>query len=125
MTYFRIQPAARPVAELLDQATWESRQWFGEKYVDCCHDTDCPDCDGTGEREDVRRGVSTCASIEDLVAYFRQVGVEFDDTVLVELDADRADDLDHDHELGAVLVHPYRIVSTTPTPEHVIDAILA
>lgn len=40
------------------------------------------------------------------------------------LDGSPADDLDH-HELGAVLVHPYRIVSVTPTPEHVITAILA
>lgn len=125
MTYFRIQPADRPLADLLDEATWESREWYGEKYVDCCGDTDCTDCDGTGEREDVRHGVSTCATLDDLVSYFRQVGGNLDDTVLVELDATRADDPDHDHAIGAVLVHPHRIVSVTPTPDHVIDAILA
>lgn len=125
MTYFRIQPAARPVADLLDPGTWQSREWYGEKYVQCCGETGCADCDGTGEREDVRRGVSTCDGLDALIDYFRQVGGDLDDTVLVELDATPAGDLDHDHALGAVLVHPYRIVSVVPTPEHVVDAILA
>jgi len=107
MSFYRIQPAGRDTALLLDESTWQSAQWNG-------HDD-----------EDIRRGVSTCASIDDLVAYYRLAGGDPDGCVLVELAGSRADVLDHDHEAGAVLIYPSAILSVTPVPADILDRIYA
>lgn len=93
--FYRIQPKDRNVENLLDRSTWQSRVWMDPW-------------------SDIRFGVSACRSIEELVAYFRIAGGWVDDCVIVEMVAEVADDMDHDHEHGAVLVYPVRIVSVQP-----------
>lgn len=126
MSFYRIQQADRDATELLDPATWESRQWFGEIYTNCpaCGGCGCDDCDH-GQIEDVRHGVSTCGSVEDLITYLRTVGCDLTDTVLVELDGTYAADDDHDKHLGAVLIHPTKILSVIPVSDELADAIYA
>lgn len=78
------------------------------------------------DREDVRHGFSTCESIEALAAYLAQSGIEpADESVIVELEADLVTDEDHDAALGARLVHPISIVSTTPVGDDFHDTVNA
>jgi hypothetical protein len=125
MSFYRIQQANRNAVDLLNPANWESRQWFGEKLRDCgeCQGAGCDACDFDGQIEDIRHGVSTCASIDTLIDYLRVVGCDLDDTVIVELAGTIADDEDHDTQFGAVLVHPTTILSITPVDDAFADAI--
>ncbi len=136
MTYYRIQSAARNPQELLDSDNWFSGRWGGEILRDCQGCADCVDdewdireehwsCDGTGQVDDIRYGVSVCRSLEDLAAYYATVGGDLTDAVVVELDGGLSDDEGHDANLGEVLVLPDRIVSVTPVPEWFYDAALA
>lgn len=115
--YFRIQPADRDTAALLDPARWNSRNHGGEKYID----------GPNGEEiEDVRHGVSVCESVEELATYIAQSGVPVaDQAVIVELEADLADDEDHDAHLGARLVHPTAIIGTTVVGDEFYDLVNA
>lgn len=139
--FYRVQPAERDVAALLDPATWQSSAWEPtSKRCGTCNgtgqhydrDSDWPEacdaCRGHGEVEDVRHGVSACWSLDDLVDYFRgrtnHSQAWIDSLVVVEMEADVADDDDHDHSDGAVLVWPRRIVSVQPVPA-VLRAVLA
>lgn len=107
MTFFRIQPADRDTALLLDEDTWQSRNWN----------------DAWAEP---RHGVSVCGSIDELVDYFRTVaGWVDEDCVVVELDGYHSDDTDEDAHVGALLVCPTRIVSVTPVNAELIDRIYA
>lgn len=105
MTFYRIQPANRDTADLLNEDTWQSRNWNDEWATP-------------------RYGVSVCDSIDTLVDYFRTAGGYVDeDMVLVELHGYRSDDTDEDHHAGAILVCPTRIVSVTPLSADIIDRI--
>ena len=105
MTFYRIQPADRDVADLLDETTWQSRNW-------------------NDEWAEPRHGVSVCDDIDALVEYFRTAGGYVDeDMVLVTLHGYRSDDQDEDHENGAVLVCPTRIISAVPVPADIIARI--
>lgn len=107
MTYYRIQTADRDTALLLDESTWQSRNW-------------------NDEWAEPRYGVSVCDSIDGLVEYFRRAGGYVDDSmVVVELVGCRSDDEDEDHAAGAILVCPTRIVSVTPVTDDIIDRIYA
>lgn len=106
MTFFRIQPAARDTADLLDESTWESRNW-------------------NDEWAPTRHGVSVCGSIDDLVGYFRVAGGWIDDCVLVELDGYYSHDDDEDAANGALLVCPTAIISVTPVSDELIARIYA
>lgn len=134
MSFYRIQSAARPVAELLDETNWQSAAWFSSPVRDCRGCVDCePEpvcrreqhatCGGTHEVEDVRYGISCCRSVDDLVDYLAQTGADLDDCVLVEMAGNISDDDDHDAELGAVLLLPTRICSVTPVGEELLDQI--
>lgn len=102
---FRIQPADRDAADLLDESKWQSRNW---------HD----------EWSEPRHGVSVCEDIEALIEYFRVAGGYVDeDMVLVTLEGYRSDDQDEDHESGAILICPTRIVSVVPVPADIIARI--
>lgn len=127
MSFYRIQQADRDATALLDSSTWQSRQWFGETYIDCtdCHGAGCDTCDDTGEVEDVRHGVSACDSVDALVAYFREVGGDFDNAVIVEMGGYLATDEDHDTHLGAMLIIPTAITSVTALDQDTIDRIYA
>lgn len=128
-TFFRIQPASRPVEQLLNESTWQSNVWSdtpayrkcgtcngrGETYSDAFDDYDyCSDCNGRGEVEDIRYGVSACLTMERLYRYFAGRDADLTDCVVVEFEADFADDDDVDTENGADLVYPRRIVSVRP-----------
>lgn len=105
MTFYRIQPADRDLDALLDESTWQSRDW-NDPWAE------------------PRRGVSVCDDIDTLVGYFRSSGGYVDeDMVLVTLHGSRSDDVDADHRLGAILICPTRIVSAVPVPADIIARI--
>lgn len=124
-TYWRVQDTSTDPQRLTDPTTWQSRVWSGAAYITCpqCKgyqtDETCDRCKDAGEIEDVRYGVSACRSIENLYRYFgRRMGSDtitaeqLEDCVLVEMEADVADDDDHDAAEGlSVLVWPTRIAS--------------
>lgn len=131
MTWFRIT-TEKKMARMMREPT--SCVWAGTKM------TECPDCDGrgevdgercarcrgTGEIEDIRRGVSCCATVEDLAAYFAgRSATIVAGMVMVEIDGELSDDEDHDagDDGDPVLVIPSRIVAVTPVPEAVLAAI--
>jgi len=144
MKAYRIQPADRDVNLLLQpehqvsrcwtyterpcpECNGEGRRWhYGEEIV-------CEACGGDGWVEDVRHGVSACLTLDDLRAYFLSRGADLEDTVLVEMEAEWAEDEDFDVDAGAVLVIPREIVRVTPIEEtglfrflgHSLDEILA
>lgn len=105
MTFYRIQPADRDPSSLLDESTWESRNW---------HDEWAP----------ARYGVSVCDSVDALIDYFRTAGGYVDeDMVLVTLHGYLSDDQDEDHENGAILICPTDIISAVPVPADIIARI--
>lgn len=137
-TYYRVHPATESPESILDEGRWESRPWIGELYRRCetCagsgqiwdEDLDdygdpiavplpCPGCGGDGEIEDVRRGVSCCASLDDLAWYLAEhhAAIEEGDWLLT-VEGELSDDDDHDAIDGAVLVLPSRIVHAQPVP---------
>lgn len=103
-TYFRVQPADRPTADLLE-AGQQSHAW-GREHLD----------DNT-----TRDGVSVCASREDLAQYLATYGAGIPyglpGWVLVELSGDISDDQPLDAEGGELLVHPTEIVACAEIDE--------
>jgi hypothetical protein len=105
MTFYRIQPANRYLPDLLDEDTWQSRNW-------------------NDEWAKPQYGVSVCDSIDALVEYFQASGGYVDDSmVLVTLYGEMADELDVDHEYGAILIWPSEIVSAVQLPYEIINRI--
>lgn len=109
-TYYRLHDNRRDHHSILNEANWQSAS-YGDAFGD-----------------DVRHGVSACESIEELAAYFAQTGIDVGASpVIVELEADQADDEDHDVALGAVLVFPRsiaRIITDTDAEWAQFDAAL-
>ena len=104
MSFYRIQSSAYDVELILDPEYQTSENYSNP--------------------EDVRAGKSVCASIEDLAAYLAQTGIPFDDTyLLVELDGYASDDEDADSDMGAMLIHPTRIISAEPLTDAFFDMI--
>ena len=92
MSYYRIQTSAYPVEMILDPEHQTSENYSNP--------------------EDIRAGKSVCASIEDLAEYLAQTGIPFDDSyLLVEVEGYASDDEDADAHMGAMLIHPTRIIS--------------
>ena len=72
---------------------------------------ECPVCAGSGHvHGKPRHGVSVFPTAEGLYRYMLATGADVDDCLIVELDADPADDVDFDADRGAMLVIPRRIV---------------
>jgi hypothetical protein len=134
-TFYRIHPADEAPESILGESRWESRVWVGEAYKRCtaCNGEGihwvsaddfsddmttepCAACDGEGQVEDVRRGVSCCRSIDDLRSYFADRGADLTGDQLITLDGELSDDDDYDADDGAVLVLPSRIVSVVAAP---------
>lgn len=104
MSFYRIQSNRRPVESIL-----EADNQFSINYCDAA---------------DVRAGKSVCGSVEELAEYLAQTGIPFDDTyLLVELDGYASDDNDADAHMGAVLVHPTRIISAETLTDEFFDMI--
>ena len=104
MITYRIQQPEHPLSLLLDPETQLSTNW--------CDDTD------------VRSGVSACQSVEDLAAYFAQVGIALTaDCLLVAMECEWADDDDMDEALGAVLVIPTAIISAEQVPDSFFELV--
>ena len=84
----------------------------------------------THNDDTTRVGKSVCMSLEDLATYLVQSGIPFSDSsYLVEVEGDWATDEDgniledEDHELGAHLIIPTRIVSVTTVEEGLTEYI--
>lgn len=115
--YYRIQNADRDWNDLLKPENWQSSMYGGGAWK-----TD-PE---TGEDvEDVRNGVSAMESIDQLAEYLAHSGVEFDpnNSVIVEMGGDVAEDEDHDADKGAVLIEPNKILQVQRTPDSFFDLI--
>lgn len=143
MKAYRIQPADRDPSLLLQPEHQVSRCWtYTERPCPECNgegrfwhygeEVTCKACGGEGWVEDVRHGVSACLTLDDLKAYFLSRGADLEGTVLIEMEAEMAEDEDFDADAGAVLVIPYEIVRVTPIEEtglfrflgHSLDEIL-
>lgn len=104
MSYYRIQNY--PATDLLDGPQL-SFSWNAQ-----------------GDDERAREGKSVCYTREDLANYLAQTGIPFDATwTLVELDGYLSDDDDEDAHLGAMLIHPTKIIATEPISESFLDEI--
>ncbi len=72
----------------------------------------CPVCRGTGEVDgSPRHGVSVFPKREGLYRYMLVKEAELEQCVIVQLEADQADDVDFDADQGALLVIPRAIVA--------------
>ena len=70
----------------------------------------CPVCRGSGVVDGKpRRGVSVYPRLEGLYHYMLANGAELDDRLVVELEGERAPDVDFDADQGALLVLPTAI----------------
>lgn len=118
-TYYRVQPAHRDPAAMIGRHN-VSRPWTGDDRVECpdCHGEGCERCRFAGDVLASRRGVSCCASIDDLRAYFsgRIDAEQMEGDVIVVLEGEESEDRDYDahHRGSPVLVHPTRIVEIIP-----------
>jgi hypothetical protein len=85
----------------------------------------CAVCRGTGEIDaKPRRGISAFPTVEGLYHYL--LATEADPVgLLVELEAEPADDVDFDADQGAILVIPTAILSTRNIEPEAIDTIKA
>jgi len=103
MSYFRIQTTDYDPAELLEE---------GQVSTSWSNGTD-------------RAGKSVCASREELATYLVQSGIPFGSGswILVELDGYLSDEEDEDAHLGALLVHPTKIISVEPLEDSFFDEI--
>lgn len=80
------------------RVTWEER---------------CPVCRGTGEIDGrPRHGVSVFPTAEGLYHYMLDKGTDVDDSVVVEVEGERSDEVDFDADQGALLVIPTEVVRT-------------
>ncbi len=115
----RIQPATRNPQDLLDPANWRSDTWI------------------TGDTPGITLGLSACGYHEDaktewgfhpldgLADYFKRREADLDGCVIIVMDAYEADEKDVDHEQGAILVWPQRIVSVTPVEDTPLAELIA
>ena len=77
-------------------------------------EAECPVCRGDGRVDGrPRHGVSVFPRLEGLYHYMVIKGAELDDCVIVELEGERAPDVDFDADQGAVLVIPTEILGCT------------
>ncbi len=87
---------------------------------------DCPVCRGGGRVDGgPRHGVSVFPTAEGLYHYMGVKEADLDECVIVELDADRADDVDFDADQGAMLVIPTRIIGCDSADPALADQIKA
>ncbi|WP_300680735.1 hypothetical protein [Nocardioides sp.] len=109
-SYYRIQHEDRDVQELLDPEFQVSFNY-------------------NGRDEDMRAGISVCASLDDLARYIANSGVEIDPhhSVIVELTGPYSDDEPCDADQGELLIMPTAIIKVTDATEagfyDLIDAI--
>lgn len=107
-TYFRIQPTTYNAEDLLNGAQ-TSASW-----------------NDIGNDDQARNGKSVCLSREDLAEYIAQSGICFESSWnLIELEGTPSADTDEDAHLGALLIHPTKIVAVTPIEDDFELEILA
>jgi RecJ-like exonuclease len=82
----------------------------------------CPTCKGSGEITDQRRrGVSVFPDAGGLLRYMARRDVDLSDARLVELEGERAEEMDFDADEGALLVRPTRIVAVHDADPRDVD----
>jgi hypothetical protein len=86
----------------------------------------CPVCRGSGETDgEPRYGVSVFPTVEGLYYYMNETEAELEGCLVVELDAEAADDVDFDADQGAMLVIPTRILGCEPVDPDLIERVQA
>jgi hypothetical protein len=84
----------------------------------------CPVCRGTGQTDgEPRHGVSVFPTLEGLYHYMLGTEADVEKCVVLELDADPADDVDFDADQGAMLVIPTAIRSCDPVDEELFERV--
>jgi hypothetical protein len=87
-------------------------------------DAACPVCRGTGEIDGRRRhGVSVFPTLEGLYHYMLANEADIERCVVLELEAELADDVDFDADEGALLVIPTAISSCSTVDQSVYDRV--
>jgi hypothetical protein len=84
---------------------------------------ECPVCRGSGLVDGKpRHGVSTFPRVEGLYHYLLAKDTDLDG-LLVELEGERAEDVDFDADQGALLVLPTRVISAAPIDRGAVHAV--
>jgi hypothetical protein len=87
-------------------------------------EANCPVCRGSGQVDGApRHGVSVFPRLEGLYRYMLIKDADLDDCVIVELEAEPADDVDFDADQGAMLVVPRSIVACADVDRELVDRI--
>jgi hypothetical protein len=83
-------------------------------------------CRGTGTIDGKpRRGISAFPTVEGLYHYMIATGADLENCLILELEAEIADDVDFDADQGALLVLPVAIRECTPVDRAVYDRVSA
>jgi hypothetical protein len=83
---------------------------------------DCPVCRGSGSVDGApRHGVSVFPAVAGLYHYMQRRDADLERCVVVELEGERAHDVDFDADEGAVLVLPTAVLGCAP-PDHELTA---
>lgn len=85
---------------------------------------DCPVCRGSGRIDGrPRHGVSVFPRVRGLYRYMLAKGADLDRCVILELEAQLADDVDFDADQGALLVLPSKVLASLRLERDVLDEV--
>jgi hypothetical protein len=86
----------------------------------------CPVCRGSGEIDgDPRHGVSVFPKLEGLYHYMLARDADIDGCVVLQLEAEPADDVDFDADEGALLVIPNAILDCADADRELLERVRA
>jgi hypothetical protein len=87
-------------------------------------EAECPVCRGSGTVDgSPRHGVSVFPRLEGLYRYMLVKDADLEECVIVELDADPAEDVDFDADQGAMLVMPQEILDCAGVDTELVEQV--